>query len=169
MVPEGSMLNPRTPAAVVAGNVETSQVVTDALYSARWGHGRGAGTMNNFTFGDAAHQYYETIAGGRGQAGLCRGQCRCRPYDQQPADRPRKCWRRAIPCCWKNFRCGVAQAAWGSGGRAAMAQCGLVRFFSSRWRPRCSPTSARCRPLGLAGGGDGAPAGHGGRARRWPG
>jgi 5-oxoprolinase (ATP-hydrolysing) len=64
--PEGSMLNPRYPAAVVAGNVETSQVVTDCLYGALGVLAASQGTMNNFTFGDAAHQYYETIAGGAG-------------------------------------------------------------------------------------------------------
>jgi 5-oxoprolinase (ATP-hydrolysing) len=65
-VPEGSMLNPRFPAAVVAGNVETSQVVTDALFGALATMAASQGTMNNFTFGNAAHQYYETIAGGSG-------------------------------------------------------------------------------------------------------
>ena len=65
-VPEGSMLNPRFPAAVVAGNVETSQVVTDAIFGALGACAGSQGTMNNFTFGDAAHQYYETIAGGAG-------------------------------------------------------------------------------------------------------
>ena len=68
-VPEGSMLNPRPPAAVVAGNVETSQVVTDALFGALGAMAASQGTMNNFTFGDADRQYYETIAGGAG-AGL---------------------------------------------------------------------------------------------------
>jgi 5-oxoprolinase (ATP-hydrolysing) len=66
IIPEGCMLNPRHPAAVVAGNVETSQCVTDALYGALGAMGASQGTMNNFTFGDARHQYYETIAGGSG-------------------------------------------------------------------------------------------------------
>jgi 5-oxoprolinase (ATP-hydrolysing) len=65
-VPEGSMLNPRYPAAVVAGNVETSQVVTDALFGALGAMAASQGTMNNFTFGNDTHQYYETIAGGAG-------------------------------------------------------------------------------------------------------
>ena len=69
VVPEGSMLNPAFPAAVVAGNVETSQVVTDALFAATGRLAPRQGTMNNFTFGNARHQYYETIAGGSG-AGL---------------------------------------------------------------------------------------------------
>ena len=66
IVPEGSMLNPRYPAAVVAGNVETSQVVTDALFAATGRLAPSQGTMNNFTFGNDRHQYYETIAGGSG-------------------------------------------------------------------------------------------------------
>ncbi|MDP2117755.1 MAG: hydantoinase B/oxoprolinase family protein, partial [Brevundimonas sp.] len=66
IVPDGSMLNPRYPAAVVAGNVETSQAVVDCLYGALGVLAASQGTMNNFTFGDAARQYYETIAGGSG-------------------------------------------------------------------------------------------------------
>jgi 5-oxoprolinase (ATP-hydrolysing) len=66
IVPEGSMLNPEFPAAVVAGNVETSQVVTDALFAATGRLAPSQGTMNNFTFGNERHQYYETIAGGSG-------------------------------------------------------------------------------------------------------
>jgi 5-oxoprolinase (ATP-hydrolysing) len=65
-VPDGSMLRPRFPAAVVAGNVETSQVVTDALFAACGALAPSQGTMNNFTFGNDRHQYYETIAGGAG-------------------------------------------------------------------------------------------------------
>jgi 5-oxoprolinase (ATP-hydrolysing) len=65
-IPEGSMLNPRRPAAVVAGNVETSQAVVDALYGALGVMAAAQGTMNNFTFGDETRQYYETICGGSG-------------------------------------------------------------------------------------------------------
>jgi 5-oxoprolinase (ATP-hydrolysing) len=66
IVPEGSMLAPDYPAAVVAGNVETSQAVTGALYAALGVMAEGSGTMNNVTFGNAAHQYYETVASGSG-------------------------------------------------------------------------------------------------------
>jgi len=65
-IPEGSMLAPRYPAAVVAGNVETSQVITDTLYGALGVLAAAQGTMNNFTFGNATYQYYETISGGSG-------------------------------------------------------------------------------------------------------
>jgi 5-oxoprolinase (ATP-hydrolysing) len=66
IVPEGSMLNPLYPAAVVAGNVETSQAVTNALYGALGIMAAAQGTMNNFTFGNDKYQYYETICGGSG-------------------------------------------------------------------------------------------------------
>ena len=68
VIPEGSMLNPRYPAAVVAGNVETSQTITDTLYGALGVLAASQGTMNNFTFGNQQYQYYETIAGGSGAA-----------------------------------------------------------------------------------------------------
>jgi 5-oxoprolinase (ATP-hydrolysing) len=66
IVPEGCMLNPQYPAAVVAGNVETSQAIANALYGALGIMAASQGTMNNFTFGNAQHQYYETICGGSG-------------------------------------------------------------------------------------------------------
>ncbi len=66
VVPDGSMLSPNFPAAVVAGNVETSQVVTDALFAATGRLAPSQGTMNNFTFGNERYQYYETICGGSG-------------------------------------------------------------------------------------------------------
>ena len=66
VIPEGSMLNPRPPASVVAGNVETSTCITNALYGALGSMAAGQCTMNNFTFGNARYQYYETISGGTG-------------------------------------------------------------------------------------------------------
>jgi 5-oxoprolinase (ATP-hydrolysing) len=66
IIPEGSMLNPHYPASVVSGNVETSSCITNALYGALGVMAAAQGTMNNFTFGNARYQYYETIAGGSG-------------------------------------------------------------------------------------------------------
>ncbi len=66
VIPKGSMLAPEYPAAVVAGNVETSQCITDALYGALGVLASAQGTMNNFTWGNDKHQYYETICGGSG-------------------------------------------------------------------------------------------------------
>ncbi|MES9538900.1 hydantoinase B/oxoprolinase family protein [Actinomadura sp. NPDC000600] len=65
-IPPGSMLAPEYPAAVAAGNVETSQAVTGALYAALGVMAEGSGTMNNVTFGNERHQYYETVASGSG-------------------------------------------------------------------------------------------------------
>ncbi|MFK0142425.1 hydantoinase B/oxoprolinase family protein [Streptomyces murinus] len=66
VVPPGSLLAPKPPAAVVAGNVETSQAITGALYAALGVQAEGSGTMNNVTFGNERHQYYETVASGSG-------------------------------------------------------------------------------------------------------
>jgi 5-oxoprolinase (ATP-hydrolysing) len=66
IIPPGTMLSPRYPAAVAAGNVETSQAVTGALYAALGVMAEGSGTMNNVTFGNDRHQYYETVASGSG-------------------------------------------------------------------------------------------------------
>ena len=89
ILPEGSMLSPRYPAAVVAGNVEVSQAVTDTLFAALGALGSAQGTMNNLTFGDATYQYYETICSGApagpGFDGASRGPY---AYDQLAPHRP---------------------------------------------------------------------------------
>ena len=66
IIPEGSMLSPEPPAATVAGNVETSQCITDALIGAMSVMAASSGTMNNVTFGNERYQYYETVSGGSG-------------------------------------------------------------------------------------------------------
>ncbi|MEZ5279529.1 MAG: hydantoinase B/oxoprolinase family protein [Acidimicrobiales bacterium] len=66
VLPRDSMINPSYPAAVIAGNVETSQVIVDTLYGALGVMGAAQGTMNNFIWGNERHQYYETICGGAG-------------------------------------------------------------------------------------------------------
>jgi 5-oxoprolinase (ATP-hydrolysing) len=66
VIPDGSMLSPKYPAAVVAGNVEVSQAATNCLYGALGVLAGAYGTMTNFTFGNDVHQYYETISGGSG-------------------------------------------------------------------------------------------------------
>lgn len=73
-IPEGSMLDPKYPAAVVAGNVEVSQVLTDTLLAAIGQLAASQGTMNNLTFGNAKHQHYETLAGGAGAGNGFAGQ-----------------------------------------------------------------------------------------------
>ena len=69
IIPKGSMLNPNPPASVVAGNVETSTCITNALLGALGVMAGSQPTMNNFTFGNARYQYYETISGGSGAGG----------------------------------------------------------------------------------------------------
>jgi 5-oxoprolinase (ATP-hydrolysing) len=66
IIPEGSMLAPVYPAAIVAGNVETSQAITGAIYAAMGVQAEGSGTMNNVTFGNERYQYYETVGSGSG-------------------------------------------------------------------------------------------------------
>ncbi|MBV5318781.1 MAG: hydantoinase B/oxoprolinase family protein [Desulfobulbaceae bacterium] len=66
IIPEGSMINPRYPAAVIAGNTEVSQAITDCLYGALGLLAASQGTMNNVLYGNASHQNYETICGGTG-------------------------------------------------------------------------------------------------------
>jgi 5-oxoprolinase (ATP-hydrolysing) len=70
IIPSGSMLNPNPPASVVAGNVETSTCITNALFGALGVMAGSQPTMNNFTFGNARYQYYETISGGSGAGGV---------------------------------------------------------------------------------------------------
>ncbi|MEB3050951.1 hydantoinase B/oxoprolinase family protein [Mycolicibacter sp. MYC123] len=74
-IPDGSMLSPNHPAAVVAGNVETSQAITGALLAALRVQAEGSGTMNNVTFGNADHQYYETLGSGSGAGEGFDGAC----------------------------------------------------------------------------------------------
>jgi 5-oxoprolinase (ATP-hydrolysing) len=73
VIPEGCLLNPHYPAAVVAGNVETSQAIANALYGALGVMAASQGTMNNFTFGNDQYQYYETICGGSGAGATFNG------------------------------------------------------------------------------------------------
>ena len=87
IIPEKSLLSPEFPAAVVAGNVETSQEVTNCLFGALGAMAAAQGTMNNLNFGNARYQYYETICSGSPAGSrLSRHRCRAHPYDQHPAD-----------------------------------------------------------------------------------
>ena len=89
VVPTGSMLDPVFPAAVAAGNVETSQAITSALFGALGVVAASQGTMNNLTFGNERYQYYETICGGAGAGPtLGRLQRRAHAHDQLAAHRP---------------------------------------------------------------------------------
>ena len=122
IIPEGSMLNPRPPAATVAGNVETSQCLTDALYGALGVMAASYGTMNNFTFGNDRYQYYETISGGTGAgAGLRRHRHGADAHDQLAPHRSRGA-RVALPGAHREPRDPRAAAAARANGTAATAR-----------------------------------------------
>ncbi|MBY9064751.1 hydantoinase B/oxoprolinase family protein [Sphingomonas yunnanensis] len=154
IVPEGSMLNPRYPAAVVAGNVETSQVVTDALMGALGAMAASQGTMNNFTFGDSTHQYYETIAGGAGAGDGFAGASAVQTHMTNSRLTDPEVLETRFPVLLEAFaiRRGSGGAGRWPGGDGAVRR---VRFRASM-RANILSNHRVVAPFGLAGGGDGA-------------
>ncbi len=154
IIPEGSMLNPRYPAAVVAGNVETSQCTTDALYGALGVLAGSQGTMNNFTFGDARHQYYETVAGGSGAGPDFRGTDVVQTHmtNSRLTDPEVLEWRFPVRLEGFAIRRGSGGAGRHRGGDGAIRR---VRFLAPMTAAILSGRR-RVRPHGLAGGGPGA-------------
>ncbi len=154
VVPEGSMLNPRFPAAVVAGNVETSQVVTDALFGALGAMAGAQGTMNNFTFGNARHQYYETIAGGSGAGPGFAGADVVQTHMTNSRLTDPEILETRLPVVLEEFsiRRGSGGAGTWQGGN------GVVRRMRFREAVTAGILANRRRvpPFGLAGGDDGA-------------
>ena len=149
------MLNPRHPAAVVAGNVETSQVVTDALLGALGAQAASQGTMNNFTFGDARHQYYETIAGGTGAGADFPGTAVVQSHMTNSRLTDPEVLEVRFPVLIEEF-----SRRPGSGGAGAQpGGDGATRRIRFRTGMRAAILSNRRRvaPFGLAGGADGAP------------
>ena len=149
-IPEGSMLRPRWPAAVVAGNVETSQVITDALYGAMGVMAAAQGTMNNFTFGDDRRQYYETICGGSGAGPDFAGTDAVHTHmtNTRLTDPEVLEWR--FPVLLRDFRIRR-----GSGGHGRYCGGdGVVRTLEFREPMTAAILSGRRRipPFGLAGG-----------------
>ncbi len=154
IVPEGSMLNPRFPAAVVAGNVETSQVVTDALMGALGAMAASQGTMNNFTFGDEARQYYETIAGGAGAGDGFAGASAVQTHMTNSRLTDPEILETRFPVMLEEFsiRRGSGGAGVWPGGDGATRR---VRFRAPM-RANILSNHRVVAPFGLAGGGDGA-------------
>ncbi|WP_019516192.1 hydantoinase B/oxoprolinase family protein [Sphingomonas sp. Mn802worker] len=154
-VPEGSMLNPQSPAAVVAGNVETSQVVTDALLGALGAQAASQGTMNNFTFGDDAHQYYETIAGGTGAGADFPGTAVVQSHMTNSRLTDPEVLETRFPVLVEEFsiRHGSGGAGAQPGGDGATRR---IRFRASM-RAAILSNRRRVAPFGLAGGEEGAP------------
>jgi 5-oxoprolinase (ATP-hydrolysing) len=151
-VPEGSMLNPRYPAAVVAGNVETSQVVTDALFAACGALAPSQGTMNNFTFGSDRYQYYETIAGGAGAGPDFDGASAVQTHMTNSRLTDPEILETRYPVLLERFaiRRGSGGAGRHKGGD------GVIRHIRFRERMRANILSNRREvpPAGLAGGED---------------
>ena len=154
-IPAGSMLNPRYPAAVVAGNVETSQCVTDALYGALGVLAASQGTMNNFTFGNERYQYYETIAGGSGAGPAFDGTDVVQTHmtNSRLTDPEVLEWR--FPVLLESFeiRAGSGGAGRHRGGHGAVRR---VRFLEPMTAAILS-NHRRVPPHGMAGGQPGAP------------
>jgi 5-oxoprolinase (ATP-hydrolysing) len=153
-VAAGSMLNPVPPAAVVAGNVETSQCIVDALYGALGVLAASQGTMNNFTFGDAAHQYYETIAGGAGAGSDFDGASGVQTHMTNSRLTDPEVLESRHPVLVREFR---YRRGSGGAGRHRGGD-GLVRSIGFRAPMTAAILSnhRRIAPFGLSGGADGA-------------
>jgi 5-oxoprolinase (ATP-hydrolysing) len=154
IIPEGSMLNPRYPAAVVAGNVETSQCITDCLYGALGVLAAAQGTMNNFTFGDASHQYYETIAGGSGAGPDFDGTDAVQTHmtNSRLTDPEVLEWRFPVRLDEFAIRCGSGGDGAHHGGNGAIRR---IRFLKKMTAGILS-NHRRIAPFGLEGGMPGA-------------
>ena len=154
IIPPGSMLAPEYPAAVVAGNVETSQAITGALYAALGVMAEGSGTMNNVTFGNERHQYYETVASGSGAGDGFAGTDVVQTHmtNSRLTDPEVLEWRYPVRVESYEIRAGSGGAGrWpgGNGGRRA------IRFLE----PMTVNTLAshrRVPPYGMAGGAPGS-------------
>jgi len=155
VVPDGSMLKPSYPAAVVAGNVETSQVVTDALFAATGRLAPSQGTMNNFTFGNARHQYYETIAGGSGAGIDHDGADAIQTHMTNSRLTDPEILESRLPVRLDEF--AIRRGSGGSG--AHHGGDGVVRAmtFLEPMRANILANRRRVAPRGLAGGGDALP------------
>jgi 5-oxoprolinase (ATP-hydrolysing) len=155
IVPEGSMLRPRYPAAVVAGNVETSQVVTDALLAACGALAPSQGTMNNFTFGNERYQYYETIAGGAGAGRDFDGASAVQTHMTNSRLTDPEILETRFPVLLERF--AIRQASGGAGAHSGGD--GVERHIRFRQRMRAGILSNRREvpPSGICGGEDAKP------------
>ncbi|WP_414448899.1 hydantoinase B/oxoprolinase family protein [Burkholderia sp. 22PA0099] len=154
VIPQGSMLNPVYPAAVVAGNVEVSQSITDALYGALGVLAGSQGTMNNFTFGDEARQYYETIAGGSGAGGGHAGTSAVQTHmtNSRMTDPEVIEWRFPVIVEQHAIRAGSGGAGRQAGGDGAVRR---IRFTQTM-TANILANRRRVPPFGLAGGAAGS-------------
>jgi len=154
VVPPGSMLAPEPPAAVVAGNVETSQAITGALYAALGVQAEGSGTMNNVTFGNERHQYYETVASGSGAGDGFHGASVVQTHmtNSRLTDPEVLEWRLPVQLDEFAVRTGSGGAGRWHGGDGAVRR---IRFHEPMTVSTLSQ-HRRVRPYGMAGGEPGA-------------
>ncbi|HWD25635.1 MAG TPA: hydantoinase B/oxoprolinase family protein, partial [Rhizomicrobium sp.] len=154
VVPEGSMLKPRPPGAVAAGNVETSQAIVDALFGALGVLAASQGTMNNLTFGNDRYQYYETICGGAGAGAAFDGQSAVHTHMTNSRLTDPEVLETRYPVLLEDFHIRA-----GSGGAGAhRGGDGTVRRIRFREDMTAAILSTRreTAPFGLAGGEAGA-------------
>ena len=154
IIPEGSLLAPRAPRAVVAGNVETSQHVTDALFGALGIMAAAQGSMNNLTFGNAAHQYYETLCGGTGAGATFDGASAVHSHmtNSRLTDVEVLEWRFPVRVDHFGIRHGSGGAGKHTGGDGALRKL----TFLQEMEASILTTRRQTRPFGLAGGAPGA-------------
>ena len=153
LVREGSMLAPRPPRAVVAGNVETSQHIVDALYEALGVMANSQGSMNNFTFGDGDRQYYETLCGGAGATASAPGAHAVHTHMTNSRLTDPEILERRFPVRVEAFG---RRAGSGGGGRMAGGDGATRRTrFLEPMQAALLSTRRDHAPKGLAGGGDG--------------
>ena len=151
----GSMLNPNPPAAVVAGNVETSQHVVDALYAALGVMANSLGTMSNFTFGDEQRQYYETICGGSGATVAFPGTSAVHTHMTNSRLTDPEILERRFPVRVEAF--GVRPESGGAGrNRGGDGSIRRIKFLSPMEAALLSSRREHA-PQGLAGGGPALP------------
>jgi 5-oxoprolinase (ATP-hydrolysing) len=152
LVTGGSMLGPEPPAAVVAGNVETSQHLVDALYGALGVMAQSQGTMNNLTFGDETRQYYETICGGVGASAGADGASAVHSHMTNSRLTDPEILERRFPVRLEAFavRRGSGGAGRHRGGDGAQRR---IRFLAPMEVALLS-TRREHAPRGLSGGGD---------------
>ena len=155
VIPKGSMLSPTYPAAVVAGNVETSMAITDALYGALGVLASSQGTCNNFTFGNDRHQYYETICGGSGAGPDFDGTdaVHCHMTNTRLTDPEVLEWRFPVMLDRFEIRRGSGGPGAHHGGDGVVRR---VKFLEDMTAAILS-SHRRNPPQGIDGGGDGKP------------
>ena len=155
-LPEGCMINPRPPAAVAAGNVETSQAVVDALLGAVQAAAASQGTMNNLTFGNERFQYYETVAGGAGATADEHGQSAVHTHMTNSRITDPEVLESSLPVLLEEF--ALRRGSGGSGRRRGGDGCRRRIRFLEPMRVCLLANRRRVAPYGLAGGKPGAPA-----------